>query len=283
MLLACPECHSSFRIKPDALGEGRIVRCSHCRYEWFAEPRDLRDEDTFHPDFAGTPSAGDPVFDLPESVEASERLRLAESLERAEAGFVEPVEAPPFEEEPGGFVEPVEDIDLDKLDDMFGKTDSPLFEQPRERRSPPYKIMIALLVLGIFLCVLVFLFIKREQMMETPVAGDVLAIAGVSHVEGIAFADITLDTFKIGTKKARYTIKGAVTNQSDTERPVPTVRIRLMNKAGDVVEEWNFTQAGTLKPGEKKNFNAPNLNSTTAREDEKFVLDLGNDFDMMLR
>jgi len=39
MLLTCPSCETSFRIKPDALGpSGRTVRCARCHTNWFAAP-----------------------------------------------------------------------------------------------------------------------------------------------------------------------------------------------------------------------------------------------------
>ena len=39
MLLICPSCETSFRIKPDALGTtGRTVRCARCHKSWFAMP-----------------------------------------------------------------------------------------------------------------------------------------------------------------------------------------------------------------------------------------------------
>ncbi len=46
MLLACPNCHATFRVPAQALGEqGRSVRCSSCHGDWFAEPRDLLPEE----------------------------------------------------------------------------------------------------------------------------------------------------------------------------------------------------------------------------------------------
>ncbi|HXY90637.1 MAG TPA: zinc-ribbon domain-containing protein, partial [Xanthobacteraceae bacterium] len=39
MLLSCPSCETSFRVKPEALGpSGRTVRCARCQTSWFALP-----------------------------------------------------------------------------------------------------------------------------------------------------------------------------------------------------------------------------------------------------
>jgi predicted Zn finger-like uncharacterized protein len=41
MQLACPSCHTAFRVDPAALGAaGRHVRCARCRTTWFARPED---------------------------------------------------------------------------------------------------------------------------------------------------------------------------------------------------------------------------------------------------
>src|SRR4051794_11435640 len=36
MLIVCPTCATAYQINLAALGEGRQVRCSHCRNTWFA-------------------------------------------------------------------------------------------------------------------------------------------------------------------------------------------------------------------------------------------------------
>lgn len=41
MQLACPNCHTGFRVDPSALGAGgRTVRCTRCRTTWFARAAD---------------------------------------------------------------------------------------------------------------------------------------------------------------------------------------------------------------------------------------------------
>jgi len=43
MQLACPTCHTAFRIEPKQLSEqGRSVRCARCRTVWLARPADLQ-------------------------------------------------------------------------------------------------------------------------------------------------------------------------------------------------------------------------------------------------
>ena len=39
MLIVCPNCATSYEVKPNALGDaGRTVRCASCKKEWFATP-----------------------------------------------------------------------------------------------------------------------------------------------------------------------------------------------------------------------------------------------------
>ena len=45
MLLTCPSCETSFRVKPEALGpSGRTVRCARCHTNWFAAPEGVERE-----------------------------------------------------------------------------------------------------------------------------------------------------------------------------------------------------------------------------------------------
>lgn len=64
MLITCPTCASSYRIKAAKIGpEGRSVRCAACRETWFLTPADaVPDEDELAPD-AAAPLASDPVAD----------------------------------------------------------------------------------------------------------------------------------------------------------------------------------------------------------------------------
>jgi predicted Zn finger-like uncharacterized protein len=36
MLIVCPTCATAYQLTLAAVGEGRQVRCSHCRNTWFA-------------------------------------------------------------------------------------------------------------------------------------------------------------------------------------------------------------------------------------------------------
>jgi len=65
MKITCPECSTSYGIKPEALGpEGRSVKCAKCGNRWFVSPKD-EDKDTaaFEADAAEDDSLGKPAAD----------------------------------------------------------------------------------------------------------------------------------------------------------------------------------------------------------------------------
>lgn len=65
MKITCPDCNTSYGIKPEALGpEGRSVKCAKCGNRWFVSPKD-EDKDTaaFEADAAEDDSPGKPAAD----------------------------------------------------------------------------------------------------------------------------------------------------------------------------------------------------------------------------
>src|SRR4029078_12202539 len=42
MQIACPNCATAYEIEATTLGDGRLVRCVHCRETWVAQPADAR-------------------------------------------------------------------------------------------------------------------------------------------------------------------------------------------------------------------------------------------------
>lgn len=45
MRIKCPNCDTDFKIPEGIIDErGRFVRCSHCGYEWLAQPDELLEE-----------------------------------------------------------------------------------------------------------------------------------------------------------------------------------------------------------------------------------------------
>lgn len=299
MLLACPECHSTFRMKPDTLGPGRTVRCSICRFEWFAEQRDLMPEPEQFQSFAALPPE-QPVFDLTEQFNAESIPLGDEVFPSAEPVTVKPTDfspPPPVldledtemqlpEEELLPEEEPVEEppIDFESFNALLEKTErqqAAFF--PTASRTGANWFAAILLVIAVIFTGTCWALVMRDSLAGTPVIGDALKSAGVKNTTNLAFADLTLVKTKLGAKKMRYAIKGSVINKGKEPREVPNVRIRLTDKQGNTLQQWDFAQAGFLKPGEEKKFNAMKLESTTVKDDYAFVLDLGSPFDLSLR
>lgn len=72
-ILQCPECSSSFRIKPEAIGDtGRMVRCAQCKHEWLANRLDLRDDPSTKDAAAVTDAPKDTVAVKAEAEESND-------------------------------------------------------------------------------------------------------------------------------------------------------------------------------------------------------------------
>jgi predicted Zn finger-like uncharacterized protein len=102
MLILCPSCATSYEIDPASLGEGRSMRCAHCRNVWFATASAL---------------APAPAIDDGDGIDAAPPLTHAAPSESAEtpepahalAEAAPAAEFPPeFTPEPGS----AEDIDI---------------------------------------------------------------------------------------------------------------------------------------------------------------------------
>lgn len=296
MLLACPDCHSTFRMKADALGIGRTVRCSICRFEWFAEQRDLMPEPEQFQSFAALPPE-QPVLDLTEQFNAESIPLGDEVYPSAQPVTVMPTDFSPQEPEPEIMElsneeelppeeEPVDEapIDFESFNALLEKTERQQAAfLPAATRSGANWFAGILLIIALIFTGSCWALVLRDSLAGTPLVGDALKSAGIKNTTNLAFADLTLMKTKLGTKKMRYAIKGAVVNKGKEPREVPNVRIRLTDKQGNTLQQWDFVQAGFLKPGEEKKFNAMKLESTTVKDDYAFVLDLGSPFDLSLR
>src|SRR5436190_21264924 len=63
MLIACPDCATSYQIEPASLGRtGRPVRCNRCRHVWFVANRAALQEvaEAFRADLVAPPLAPEP-------------------------------------------------------------------------------------------------------------------------------------------------------------------------------------------------------------------------------
>jgi predicted Zn finger-like uncharacterized protein len=252
MLITCPNCGTNFSIPDAALGTtGRKLKCAKCGHKWFQEPLMVMDEDDTDLDLSG------PSFSSPSAFSAPPPM--AEPDYRREPSFDEPPRM-----SSGSASSDLDDIDLDsppipnfgsrikpEHNDDDRSADSLLDDGPQpipdvfSTASPEGKkgtgflwVLLVLLVLG-GLGGAAYYF--QDMLVEAvPEAGELMSQAGLRHEKPGA----GLELRKAGTPE-RFVhndtdvlvVRGIIANITDRVRPVPTMKLVLMDKNKQPVQE----------------------------------------------
>ena len=254
MLLECPNCSTNFRLRAGALGDvGRTVRCSRCAFEWFAEPRDLKE-----------------AAEIPAEETIQEEAR-EEAREET----------------------PLEEFSEDVLSALGSMDNENSVEAALERRAnrrreagpsavKPPSLIPAFASLAASLLVLVGGGgIYAHETLRGMGLGGLYDVLGMELSGSVKLANLSITQLSEETRPT-YTLQGAVVNQSDTEQPIPAVRIRLMTEGGEMLRDWQYEQPGMMKPGDVLPFTAQKLDAM-GREAHHFQVDIGSGFEMALR
>jgi predicted Zn finger-like uncharacterized protein len=222
MIVTCPACAIRYVVDPAALGlKGRTVRCARCADTWFQAPP---------PDFA------------PEAAPVS-------------APIVTPT--PPAGATPSVLTEP--------MPSFIGQGSSDVPKLPALRTPPrlvrPVHAGWAALV-GVIVIFLGSLFLFRVE-----IAAAWPATQRLYNSVGLAVPGID-DWLKVRDPHSAYgkidgqpavTISGEIVNVSAAARPVPKLRITLLNAQNEMVTNWTFRPSeAPLQPGGALPFSTSN-------------------------
>lgn len=254
MLLECPNCGTNFKVPAQALGEvGRTVRCSQCAFEWFAEPRDLKD---------GTAPAS------PHHEHDEEATRIpTDEVALEEFG---------------------EDI-LSALGAMDNSAEEALARRAERRKSgeitaPPRSSALIPAIAALAASLLLFVcaaLLYFQQSFESIGLAGLYDTLGMSQPEDVKFATITAG--KLIAKRTAYVIQGNVVNTGKETTSIPTLQVRLVDEAGSELRAWEFAQDGVMKAGEVLPFDTGKLDASFLDTAHSFVLDIGGGYNLMLR
>jgi predicted Zn finger-like uncharacterized protein len=251
MLITCPACGTNFSIPDSALGtSGRKLKCAKCAHKWFQTPL-VEDDDTDF-DLAGTsfsqpdlapppdfskvsgfnPVKDDSVFDTPRAL--SQRPSDDDDFD---------LDAPPVPTfanrlPPDEGMERTGEVDL--MDDGPQPVPELFSTAPSEGRkgTAVLWILLVLLILG-GLGGAGYYF--QDQLVEAvPEAGELLGQAGLRREKPGA----GLELRKAGTPE-RFVhndtdvlvVRGIIANVTDRSRPVPTMKLVLMDRNKQAVQE----------------------------------------------
>lgn len=247
MLITCPACATNFSIPDSALGtSGRKLKCAKCAHKWFQTPLPLDDDtdlDLAGPSFAPpepampdfskvsgfNPVKDDSVFDAPRSSgPADDDFDLDAPPVPTFANRLPPDEG----------MERAGDIDL--LDDgpqpvpeLFSTASS----EGRKGTGALWLLLVLLILGGLGGAGYYF----QDQLVEAvPEAGELLGQAGLRREKPGA----GLELRKAGTPE-RFVhndtdvlvVRGIIANVTDRSRPVPTMKLVLMDRNKQAVQE----------------------------------------------
>lgn len=255
MQLECPNCSTHFKVSPQALGDiGRTVRCSKCAFEWFAEPRDLKEgrHKPVHESYA--PAQGD-------------------SFAAEDA----PIPAEDFSED---ILSALDSMNIEEAASLAKSRSGIAHTGGEGKKKPSLLPAIIAAVVGLVFFVACGIVYFNEPLRKMGLGSFYDAI-GMEQVEGVKLANLSLT--KLNARRTTYAIAGNVVNTSDKKQPIPSVLIRLVDTSGEVLREWDYAQKGEMKPGDVLPFNADKLDCAFLHNAHAFVIDIGGGFDLAFR
>ena len=254
MFISCPNCGTQFSVPDTALGaNGRTLKCAKCAHKWFQNPPQDDfglDEDSFPPP-------------PPPSPKPAPKPRPA-AVPKAPEPEPEPVDDGPgldFDDAPSpssNGAEPGFDLDLDDapppLPEMAGARgmsadpgdDGPppgLAGQPAAapRRKGGTAGLWLLLLLLLLACAGGGAYYYQDKVVELwPPADHLLLEAGLRHEKpgaGLELRNAGTPERMIFNETDVLIVRGVIANISDRTRPVPPMKLMLLDKDHKVVQE----------------------------------------------
>lgn len=239
MLISCPNCATNFSVPDKALGaQGRTLKCAKCGHKWFQSV--TRPEDDFGLDehsFPPPPSAPEPrpLF-APEPEPEPSRFDIRRPPAEPAGMDMDDPPVPDFAMHRRGNAPPPPDLDLDgdpsPIPDVFA---SP----PKTKKGTG----------GLWLLLLVLLLAAgagaayqfQDKVVDLwPPAHQILTDLGL-RVErpgaGLELKNAGTPERLVQNDSEILIVRGIIANVSDRERPVPTMKLVLLDKDRAVVQE----------------------------------------------
>jgi predicted Zn finger-like uncharacterized protein len=254
MLIACPNCSTSYMIDPASLGEaGRTVRCARCKTTWFASKPELATAST---DDDPTPAIGvirpdQRMQDRAEGADADEHT--SETVAPDEEAAQTPVtiaDAPPIApDEPPTAAEAT--AEADEIENFAARRKRLQARRNKERRSSRWTALI--LVLFAFNVALVGA--RSEVVRFFPQTASLFAAVGLPvNLRHLKFENMRISK-ETQEGLSALVIEGTIVSVASKATEVPRLRFAARDAAGQEVYTWNaLPSRSILGPGEKLDF-----------------------------
>lgn len=257
MLIACPNCSTSYMIDPASLGDaGRTVRCARCRMTWFASKPEMADAASdaadndapssigvIRPDKNADGDSGD-VPDVP-----AEQGTEVGTPARDEAAAQAPVtitDAPPLAP-----AESSATSETDEIENFVARRKRLQVRRKKERRSSRWTALI--LVLFAFNVALVGA--RNEIVRFFPQTASLFAAVGLP----VNLRQLKFENMRISKETqeglSALVIEGSIVSVSSKPTEVPRLRFAARDASGQEVYTWSALPGRSiLGPGEKLEF-----------------------------
>ncbi len=259
MKIKCPDCSTSYDIKPEVLGaEGRSVKCARCGNRWFVAPEPEDDEELPLDADAGSVDDDEASWEEDEAEEARFENSDPEPEDDDEPDDEADADAPPSR--PAAKPQPVAtQSDDDEDEDRPAPADiETLAKRPKIivnpnkfkrnrlgaivnwllRRNFRRITGVILFAASVAVCV-VFILVRDSVVKQAPDLASLFEAVGLDvNLRGLEFRD--LRTFReIQEGQPTLVVEGSIRNIQAEETPVPAVRLSL--RGGDLQEIYAWT------------------------------------------
>jgi predicted Zn finger-like uncharacterized protein len=254
MLIACPNCSTSYMIDPASLGEGgRTVRCARCKTTWFASKPEMAsagadDEPisttgVIRPDQRIQDSVEDATAEEQATEPAAPSPEVAQSsVTVTDAPPIAPVEPP---------AEPEATADTDEIENFAARRKRLQARRKKERRSSRWTALI--LVLFAFNVALVGA--RSEVVRFFPQTASLFAAVGLPvNLRHLKFENMRISK-ETQEGLSALVIEGTIVSVASKATEVPRLRFAARDASGQEIYTWNaLPSRSILGPGEKLDF-----------------------------
>ncbi len=268
MLIACPNCATSYNIEPASLGTaGRTVRCARCKTTWFASGLEAAAEMTASANSALAESeAHAPVGvirpDGPVAVTTTDVMPNPQGQEvpsdstPADAPHAEPVTiadapsvVPPIE--PPAAPPPIAKSEPDEAENFVARRKRLQARRVKARRSSHWTALI--LVLFAFNVALIGA--RSEVVRFFPQTASLFSAIGLPvNLRNLKFENMRISK-ETQEGLAALVIEGNIVSIASKPTEVPRLRFAARDAAGQEVYTWSsMPSRSTIGPGEKLEF-----------------------------
>lgn len=118
--------------------------------------------------------------------------------------------------------------------------------------------------------------------LHTGTFSGLYAALGVTDTSDLVFADVTMER-ENNDGRTQFLIAGSVANEGAQPKLWPMMRVEVKDSDGKVIWGQVYPVNETIAPGQVYPFRIDNVETSFANRASSIVLDLGNNFELVMR